>query len=297
MGFLEDIGNFFSNAGQEVSKTFTHMQSELQNLGRGDIGAFIGKTGTSVYRTMKTPIEVASDLARGDIKNAQKNLATGVGAAMNQSAAFYGGVLQPLGESKVGQRVLDAKPVDKYTFGLSGDFAGTLRAGNDLESGGSTSQENIDDTFRFGTKIAGIGAGTMAYHAYQSATAVGGSAIPGYLSVAKDTALGVGAAKSLANGDVKGAVNQVGQISGDYSDLFPQFPSLPSAPDWFPDLGNLWDDYFGGQPKPPQGPAPSLWGSSPASSVGGISAPKAAGVSLLAVLAVVGAVYMMKKKG
>lgn len=301
---VRDASGMANQIGSELSKGAENVRREFE---RGDVGAFIGKQAGSAYATIATAPTAAYYLARGDTESAEKALKKGAGGVINQSQGLYGYAAQ----TSKGQELLSDKNVDKYSLGLSGDYAGTVRGADELQYTGNISRENLDDTLRFGGKIATIGAGMAAYSAYQSAASVGGSAIPGYgasvatgAGYAKDASLVYGAGKALSRGDVAGAVNTINEIKGDYGlPQLPNFPELPNwdVPSWVPDLGEVFSDFISNGPG---GSAPGTQVSNPWSYQGQVdtggdsmSAPKAAGVSLLAIAAVVGAIYVAKKKG
>lgn len=308
MGFFDDINPFriIERIARDISGMAEHLGGELSNQAskirkefeRGDVGAFIGKQAGSTFGAMKTLPTAAYFAARGDSEGVQKALAQGTGSAINSSQTVYG----YLGKTDKGQQLLQDKNVDKFTLGLSGDYAGTMRGADELEYTGTISNENRDDMFRLGSKIATIGAGTMAYDAYASASSVGGSAIPGYTSTvgtgvgyAKDAGLAYSAGKALSRGDVAGAVNTIREISGDYG-----LPELPKAPSWVPDLGDIFADFINNGPgsgtSAPVISNPWVYGGQVDSGAPTASA-KAAGVSLLAIAAVAGAIIVAKKKG
>lgn len=292
MGLFEDIGNAIGGAVSDISREISRATDNIRReFERGDVGAFTGKMAGTVWRGMKAPLEIAYDVSRGDIQHAKGVAGSAIGAGINQNQNLYG----YLAQTSKGQEFLSDKNVDRYSLGFSGDYAGTMRGANELQYTGDISQENLDDTFRFTGKVAGVGAATTAYNAYQSASAVGGSAIPGYTAAAttgagyaKDASLVYGAGKALSRGDVAGAVNTINQVEGDYG-----LPQLPTAPDWVPDLGAIIDGLTGGSSAPV---VSNPWAyAGQVDSGSGPSMPQAAGASILMVAAVAGAIYMAKK--
>lgn len=294
------MGNFFEDAWESVTREvnnlfngktleqFNQQTARIRDeLNRGDVGAFIGNQATIASKAFYTPFAATSDILRGDFNNAGKNVVSFAGSV--GSAAL--GPVGYAGSTKTGQSVLENKYVDKFTGGLSGDYAGTIRASNEAMYTGTTSRENIDDTLRFVGKAGVIGGAVVGYNAYQSASSVGGSAVPGYLSTAKDATIGIGAAKSLAKGDVAGAINQIGQISGDYG-----LPQFPDAPSWVPDLGEIFKDFIGGGSGGSSAPVISNpWVYSGQVDTGAPSAVKAAAVPI-ALLVVAGILVLSRSK-
>lgn len=202
---------------------------------------YLSQTGDAMWKLGKSPFEIASDVARLDIKNATKNFNKAVGSGVTLGMGPTG----TLANTDAGQKLLNDKNVDRYSGGMSGDYAGTVRGGSELQSYGETSQEYWDDAMRFGAKVGVIGAASAGYEAYKSAEAVGGSAIPEYLATAKtyagygkDVALYGTAATALAKGDVKGAYEAAKQADNSW---LPQLPNM-DMPDWMPDFGGLLDD-------------------------------------------------------
>lgn len=262
-------------------------EGSVTNNAANEVQKFVGQQGDAFYRVAKAPAEIAIDVARGDIKHAVNVGGQAVGGAVTMA----GGGTGYLSQTRTGEQIYQNKYVDKFTGGLSGDYYGTVKGGNQLRTTGQADQEYWDDAARLGIKAAVIGGASAAYSSYESAASVGGSSLPS-IGV-KDALIYGSAGQQLLRGDVKGALQTAGGADNSW------LPKVPDAPSWLPDFSGLLNDLL-----PGASPAPGSTGvqeSSPWSfggvADGGISSPaQIAGVSVLAIAGVVGAVYLLKKK-
>jgi len=216
------LSDFVSNPVQTVAapvqkavETVTAPVAKVvSDASKGDVGKFVSQVAGDTGRVLASPFEVASDLSRGDIQHAQQSATKGFGS----SADLVLGGMNPGGGYILQQNpsLLSSKELDKYTLGMSSDYAGTLSGARSAADSGQVSSGDQNSIMRWLAKVGLIGASVSAapkIKAYFSQTKSAEAADAAAKStpwseIGKDTLLYGGIAKAVSTGNIQGAINQ-----------------------------------------------------------------------------------------
>lgn len=301
MGFFDDINRAIdstigtnlsgNNSSGWAASLQSQFSSQLESMRRGDVGGIVSKVAGDTGRVIMSPLLIAEDVSRGDIQKAGNTVGKTAGSMSNLA-------LQQnyFSDTGAGRTVLTNNTVDKLTLGYSSDAYGVSRAGRTLADSAYVSDADRNSSIRWGVKTAAIASGAKAYDYLTSdspaspsgATTASKSFWSDWTSSqwVTNTTLAAGVVTSLSKGDVKGAVNQ-------YVNAGNESPLPDFLTPYLPDGGSN-----NSSPSYGRGPG-SVWTSSPASSSSGFSegqTDQSSSVTpLLAIAAVVGAAYLIKK--
>jgi hypothetical protein len=218
-----------------------------------DAGNFVSNTVDAVGSVIIAPIQVAGNLVSGrdalaPIKSAAKK-ATGVAV---QSVTGYG-----LLNSDPVNKFLTNPTTEKWTAGVSTNYAGFNTTAGKLANGADPTQADWDRSRKFLMDVAVVGAGGLATQ-NPTANALAKSAWTTARG-ASTTNLLVGASvgQSLLKGDIKGAVGATGAAgflnnylpgSGNYlNNLLPDGGTYKSGPNASGNGGASDSNYYGTQ--------------------------------------------------
>lgn len=154
--------------------------------------------------TVKAVTRAITDTGKQIVKQPIKGIAR---VAMAPAAA----VAQATGGSKWAQKLLDDPTLNKYTLGLSGDYAGFQRATMQVGQGKRLQKEDLNDSLRLGAKVG--------------AALVAGPALMGTSGATKLATYS--AAQQLQAGNLKGAAETLAGAGFDTPDWLPQLPNIP----------------------------------------------------------------------
>ena len=224
-------------------------------------GDFVG----GAVNIVKAPFDIAKNVVKGDIK--------GVGTTIKKNVGSIADAALPTGAAEfwrtdTGQNLLRNPTVDTLSLGYTGDAAGYFRGAGTLQKSGEISKEDLNSALRFGVKSAAAGAIGHFYGAPTGQQALTGSVI----------------GNRAAAGDIRGAI---GTFIGSDNPYF-------DSPDWLGQIG----DNLARQPSRTPSPYESGY---PLSTDSGFFGPdsggKIVGISMLGMVAIVGAIYLARKRG
>lgn len=261
-------------------------EQPLGDLGRSvntASGNFFSNTIKSLQNIGTAPVYAIRDIAAGNPDDARRSVVKGIGGVSYIATA----PMTILANTSKGKELLTDKGFNHYTFGLGDDLYGTSHGIQDAVNSGTVSNDDWNSFLRYGSKSAAIVAGAYGasalYGEYQTAAAVGGSALEFGAPSATTVISGLGAAGLVTQGKYAEAVNSYapGLIPTDRTDDFNRMINPPVTDPNDPAEFDTWRN-----------------GAIPGTSyMGGGSTPQiAAGVSGFMVLAVLGTVFFMLRK-
>ncbi len=232
IGAIADAGSSIvstvsNTVNREVSNSSNTINRTLDNASRGDVGKYTKEIVDASLNVVKAPFEVAYYGVRGENKKASESIQRAIGSSINTQGTQNGNIYNPTTvsyrytQTNEAQTVLRNPAIREATLGISEDYAGLARGSRTLQDSAYLSREDQNSAIRLGVKAAlFVVANPSTIFSSKKATA---------------TAYGIG--KSLAKGDISGAIsgaNDLGYIP-DVKD-YVGIPQLPNAPSELTDL-------------------------------------------------------------
>lgn len=245
MGFFENfvknpVATVSNTVNRELSNAGNTVNENLDNASRGDIGKYTAQAVNTSINVVKAPVEVAYYAARGENTKAKESVYKGLGAQINSQGVVTdiynpNRVIMNLSQTEGGQKFLNSDQNQKYTLGLSSDFAGYAHGAKTLEGSGYISNSDINSSLRLGSKAAAITAGI--YYAPQFSGAIQRSSTALYNSVVQNPGTSLVFGKYLAEGKSSQALQYLAG-KGAFDDLKEYLPDLPTIPSEYSDFLN-----------------------------------------------------------